>query len=127
MQKIKERRGEEVRRGYTLVGPQRDDLIFRINNADLKKFGSQGQQRTAVLAYILAELELMCQETGDYPVVLLDDVTSELDAKRQMLLLSILNEKAQTIVTTTNLDSFTPGTKERAKIFTIKQGRILHE
>ncbi|MCK9524352.1 MAG: DNA replication/repair protein RecF [Limnochordia bacterium] len=123
--KITERRGEEIRRGYTLVGPQRDDLIFRINNTDLKKYGSQGQQRTAVLSYILAELELMCQETGDYPVVLLDDVTSELDAKRQMLLLSILNEKAQTIVTTTNLDSFSAEVKGRARVFTIEQGRIM--
>jgi DNA replication and repair protein RecF len=124
-QKLQELKMEEVRRGYTLVGPQRDDLVFRINDADLKKYGSQGQQRTAVLAYILAELELMCQETGEYPVVLLDDVMSELDRNRQMLLLSILNQKAQTIVTTTNLDSFTPETKQRASIFRIEQGRIL--
>lgn len=124
-QKLQELKTEEVRRGYTLVGPQRDDLVFRINDADLKKYGSQGQQRTAVLAYILAELELMCQETGEYPVVLLDDVMSELDRNRQMLLLSILNQKAQTIVTTTNLDSFTPETKERANIFRIERGRIL--
>ncbi len=125
-QKLKDLRTEEVRRGYTLVGPQRDDLVFRINDADLKKYGSQGQQRTAVLAYILAELELMCQETGEYPVVLLDDVMSELDKNRQMLLLSILNQKAQTIVTTTSLDSFTPETKERASVFMIEQGQILH-
>ncbi len=125
-QKLKELRAEEVRRGYTLVGPQRDDLIFRINGGDLKKYGSQGQQRTAVLAYILAELELMCEETGEYPVVLLDDVMSELDKNRQMLLLSILNEKAQTIVTTTNLDSFASETKKRACIFTIERGRIFH-
>ena len=125
-QKLKDLRTEEVRRGYTLVGPQRDDLVFRINDADLKKYGSQGQQRTAVLAYILAELELMCQETGEYPVVLLDDVMSEPDKNRQMLLLSILNQKAQTIVTTTSLDSFTPETKERASVFMIEQGQILH-
>lgn len=124
--RLQELRAEEVRRGYTLVGPQRDDLVFRINDADLRKYGSQGQQRTAVLAYILAELELMRQETGEYPVVLLDDVMSELDKNRQMLLLSILNEKAQTIVTTTNLDSFAPETKRRACVFTIEQGRIFH-
>ena len=122
---LKALRSEEIRRGYTLVGPQRDDLVFLINAYDLKKFGSQGQQRTAVLAYILAELELMHQETGEYPVVLLDDVMSELDRKRQMYLLSILNEKAQTIVTTTSLDSFTPETKKQATVFRIEQGRIL--
>jgi DNA replication and repair protein RecF len=124
LQKLKELRKEEVCRGYTLVGPQRDDLVFHINGADLKKYGSQGQQRTAVLSYILAELEMMFQETGEYPVVLLDDVMSELDKKRQMLLLSILNEKAQTIVTTTSLDSFSGETKERARIFRIEQGHI---
>ncbi len=125
-QKLRELRTDEVRRGYTLVGPQRDDLAFRVNDLELKKYGSQGQQRTAVLSYILAELELMCQETGEYPVVLLDDVMSELDKKRQSYLLSILNEKAQTIVTTTNLDSFTPETIQRATIFKIEQGNILH-
>lgn len=125
-QQLRELRVEEIRRGYTLVGPQRDDLIFKINDLDLKKYGSQGQQRTAVLAYIMAELELMCQETGEYPVVLLDDVMSELDRNRQMHLLSILNEKAQTIVTTTNLDSFTLDTIQRATIFKIEQGRIKH-
>ena len=121
---LKQLRTEEVRRGYTLIGPQRDDLVFRIDDQDLKKYGSQGQQRTAVLAYILAELELMYGETGEYPVVLLDDVMSELDRTRQMLLLSILNEKAQTIVTSTDLDSFTPETKKRASVFLIEQGRI---
>lgn len=122
---LKEIRTEEIRRGYTLVGPQRDDLVFRINDQDLKKYGSQGQQRTAVLAYILAELELMYAETGEYPVVLLDDVMSELDRTRQMLLLSILNQKAQTIVTTTDLDSFTAETKQRASVFSIEQGRVI--
>lgn len=124
--KLKNGRAEEVRRGYTLIGPQRDDLVFKINNRDLKKYGSQGQQRTAVLAYILAELELMCMETSEYPVVLLDDVTSELDQTRQMLLLSILNKKAQTIVTTTNLSSFTAKIKEQATVYQIEQGRIIH-
>lgn len=124
-EEIKNKRTEEIRRGYTLVGPQRDDLIFKVNGLDLKTYGSQGQQRTAVLAYVLAELELMCQETGEYPVVLLDDVMSELDKTRRIYLLSILNQKAQTIVTTTNLDSFNIETAKRAAIFKIEQGRIL--
>lgn len=124
-QQLKQVRTEEIRRGYTLVGPQRDDLTFSVNDLDLRKYGSQGQQRTAVLAYILAELELMYQETGEYPVVLLDDVMSELDKKRRIYLLSLLNQKAQTIVTTTNLDSFTPEIVQRAKVFRIQQGRIL--
>lgn len=118
-------RAEEVRRGYTLVGPQRDDLIFKVNELDLRKYGSQGQQRTAVLAYILAELDLMHEEMGDYPIVLLDDVMSELDDKRRIYLLSLLNQKAQTIVTTTSLDSFTDEIIDRAKVFQIQRGRII--
>lgn len=124
-QELKKVHRDEIRRGYTLVGPQRDDLIFRVNGFDLRTYGSQGQQRTAVLAYILAELELMYQETGEYPVVLLDDVMSELDKKRRIYLLSLLNKKAQTIVTTTNLDSFTPEIVARAKVFQIQRGQIL--
>lgn len=124
-QELEAKREEEVRRGYTLVGPQRDDLIFLINGLDLKTYGSQGQQRTAVLAYILAELELMFRETGEYPVVLLDDVMSELDQTRRSFLLSILNKKAQTIVTTTNLASFEEKTRQEATIFRIEAGTIL--
>lgn len=125
LEQLKEVRTKEIRRGYTLVGPQRDDLIFRVNELDLRKYGSQGQQRTAVLAYILAELELMYQEMGEYPIVLLDDVMSELDGKRRIYLLSLLNQKAQTIVTTTSLGSFTDEIINRAKVFQIQQGKIL--
>lgn len=124
-QELEHKREEEARRGYTLVGPHRDDIVFLINGLDLKTYGSQGQQRTAVLAYILAELELVAKETGEYPVVLLDDVMSELDQTRRSFLLSILNKKAQTIVTTTNLSSFDELTKEEATIFRIEKGRIL--
>ena len=77
------------------------------------------------MACILAELELMQGETGEYPVVLLDDVMSELDQKRRIQLLSLLNDKAQTIVTTTNLGSFTAEIVQRAAVFNIRQGRIL--
>lgn len=122
---LEQYKDEELRRGYTLVGPQRDDIAFLINDFDLKTYGSQGQQRTAVLSYILAELELMFQETEQHPVVLLDDVMSELDQTRRSFLLSVLNRKAQTIVTTTNLASFDQQTLEDAAIFKIAQGKIL--
>lgn len=121
---LEESKNEEIRRGYTLVGPQRDDIAFLLNGLDLKTYGSQGQQRTAVLSYILAELELMSRETEQYPVVLLDDVMSELDQTRRLFLLSILNRKAQTIVTTTNLASFNEQTKAEARIFQIAGGKI---
>lgn len=124
-QELEKVKSEEIRRGYTLLGPQRDDLFFLINDLDLKTYGSQGQQRTAVLAYILAELELMYQETGEYPVVLLDDVMSELDQMRRADLLSILNKKAQTIVTTTNIASFSPEVVAEASVFHIENGKII--
>ena len=123
-QELARLRREEIRRGCTLAGPQRDDFLFVVNGLDLKKFGSQGQQRSAVLACILAELELMHAETGEYPVVLLDDVMSELDQNRRLQLLSLLNDKAQTIVTTTSLASFSPEMMQRAAVYKIQQGRI---
>lgn len=116
---------EEIRRGYTLVGPQRDDFVFFINGADARIFGSQGQQRTAVLSFILAEMELMNKETGEYPVILLDDVMSELDQVRRSFLLSILNKKAQTIITTTNPASFEQVLGEQGFVFHIRSGKIL--
>lgn len=118
-------RSIELKRGFTMVGPHRDDLIFSINGQDAKIFASQGQQRTAVLAYKLAEMELMHQETGEYPVVLLDDVMSELDRSRREFLVEILNKKAQTIITTTHLGSFTPDILSDAAIFKIEAGTIV--
>ena len=123
-QELQRLRREEIRRGCTLVGPQRDDLLFVVNGMDLKKYGSQGQQRSAVLACILAELELMYGETGEYPVVLLDDVMSELDQNRRLQLLTLLNDKAQTIVTTTSLASFPAELVQRAAVYRIERGRI---
>ena len=122
---VQEKREEEIYRGHTLVGPQRDDLIFSINGRDLRTYGSQGQQRTAVLAYILAELELMIAETGEHPIVLLDDVLSELDQSRRSFLLSILNKKAQTIVTTTSLESFPGELMDQVATFEIRTGKIM--
>lgn len=92
---------EDMYRMSTSVGPHRDDLAFAVDGADLKKFGSQGQQRTAVLALKLSELEYVKSETGEYPVLLLDDVMSELDAARREALLEFVRERIQTFITTT--------------------------
>ena len=85
----------------TSIGPHRDDLSLAVGGADLKKYGSQGQQRTAVLALKLSELEYMKSETGEYPVLLLDDVMSELDAGRRQALLDFVRGRIQTFITTT--------------------------
>jgi len=104
----------EIYRGVSLIGPHRDDLKITINGIDARKFGSQGQQRTAALALKIAELELVKSETGEYPVLLLDDVMSELDEKRRDHLLVFIGEKVQTFITTTDLD------------FKYADGKIIH-
>lgn len=116
---------EEIRRGLTLWGPQRDDLLFKINGTDLKVYGSQGQHRTAVLAVKLAELEFFKAETGEYPILLLDDVLSELDQKRRDQLLDTICDKAiQCFITTTEDLIFSKGEKTTVKKYYINQGTI---
>lgn len=95
-------RKEEIARGITLFGPHRDDFSILLNGMNLKYFGSQGQHRTAVLAIKLAELEFFKAETGEYPVLLLDDVLSELDHnRREHLIQTIINKDIQCFITTT--------------------------
>jgi DNA replication and repair protein RecF len=90
----------------TSIGPHRDDLSFFINGSDVKKYGSQGQQRTAVLSLKLSELEYIKSEAGEYPVLLLDDVMSELDEARRKALLNFVRDRIQTFITTTDPDMF---------------------
>ncbi|HBP24336.1 MAG TPA: DNA replication/repair protein RecF [Oribacterium sp.] len=96
---------QEKRQHLTLVGPHRDDLCFTIDGKDIRKYGSQGQQRTAALALKLSEIELVRKRIDDQPILLLDDVLSELDAKRQNYLLDLLCD-TQNIITCTGLDEF---------------------
>ena len=116
------RRDEEIRRGFTLSGPHRDDICFELEGRDLKIFGSQGQQRTAVLALKIAELKLMDSRRGEKPVLLLDDVFSELDGNRQQALLQLMGSDQQTIITTT--DNNWQGLDKDCFYFTVEQGKI---
>ena len=86
-QKYSKMKQREIERGSTQFGPQRDDLLFYVNDRDVHTFGSQGQQRTTALSIKLAEIELIHAEIGEYPILLLDDVLSELDDYRQSHLL----------------------------------------
>lgn len=117
-------REQEIRRGSTLFGPQRDDFRLIANGLDLHTFGSQGQQRTAALSLKLAEIELIHQETGVYPILLLDDVLSELDDSRKTHLLEAIRGRVQTFVTTTNLEGIDEETLTKAQIYQIRQGTI---
>jgi len=115
---------KEMERGLTLIGPHRDDLQFLVNDYDVQVYGSQGQQRTTALSLKLAEIELIKQETGESPILLLDDVLSELDDFRQSHLLNTIQGEVQTFVTTTSVDGIHHETLQHAKMFHVKQGKI---
>ncbi len=119
--KIKEK---EINRGMTLAGPHRDDISFDVNEKDVQTFGSQGQQRTTALSIKLAEIELIFSEIGDYPILLLDDVLSELDDFRQTHLLNTIRQKVQTFVTTTSIDGIEHDVIKEAAIYNVRSGHI---
>lgn len=114
----------EINRGSTLIGPHRDDLIFYINDKDVKLYGSQGQQRTTALSLKLAEIDLIHDQINEYPILLLDDVLSELDDFRQSHLLSAIQGKVQTFVSTTTVDGINHDTLKDASIYTVQNGTI---
>ncbi len=120
---LRQRQREEIARGVTVIGPHRDDLRFMINDTDLSVFGSRGQQRTGVLSLKLAEAELMGAETTEQPVLLLDDVMSELDDDRRRYLTQHIGEH-QVIVTTTHLSDFPPDFLSQALLLRVEGGRI---
>lgn len=123
---LERNRAQELRQKLTLTGPHRDDLSFLVNGTDIRRFGSQGQQRTAALSLKLSEIELVKQTVKDYPVLLLDDVLSELDSKRQEHLLSGISH-IQTIITCTGLDEFVNSRFQMDKIFRIVEGTVESE
>ncbi|MFB4163646.1 DNA replication/repair protein RecF [Alteribacillus sp. JSM 102045] len=122
--KLREDRQNEIRRGVTLSGPHRDELSLLINNKEVQTFGSQGQQRTAALSLKLAEIELIHDNIGEYPILLLDDVLSELDHYRQSHLLNTIQGKVQTFVTTTSADGIEHETLKQASTFYVDEGTV---
>lgn len=114
----------DIKLKQTTTGPHRDDFCFTVGNIDIRKFGSQGQQRTAALSLKLSEIELVKKITKENPVLLLDDVLSELDSNRQNYLLSTIGD-IQTIITCTGLDEFVNNRFEIDKIFHIENGKII--
>lgn len=116
-------RQKDIMRGTTSSGPHRDDMDFYINDIDVKAFGSQGQQRTAALSLKLSELEFVKSECSEYPVLLLDDVLSELDTKRQKFLLDSL-KNVQTILTCTGINDIIEFRKEDRFLFEVKAGSV---
>ncbi|MCX7843329.1 MAG: DNA replication/repair protein RecF [Clostridia bacterium] len=110
-------------KGMTLFGPQRDDYEIYINEKNVKTYGSQGQQRTAVLSVKLAEIDIMKEQSGEYPILLLDDVMSELDVKRREYLMKNLNE-IQTFITCTEKEMFEEMKELKAVYYNVDNGQI---
>jgi DNA replication and repair protein RecF len=123
-QELRKNRETEINRGITIQGPHRDEIEIKIGETNLKAFGSQGQQRTSAVSIKLSEMELMKKETGEYPVLLLDDVMSELDAGRRKFLLSAVSREAQLFVTTTNLEEISSPIKRKGRIYEVKNGQL---
>lgn len=122
--KLRADQQEECYRGMTLSGPHRDELRLLINERDVGQYGSRGQSRTAVMAFKLAELVWMRERIGEWPILLLDEVAAELDAERRAYLLDRIDGATQTLMTTTELDIFTPDFLERAAIWRVNEGQI---
>ena len=116
-------RNEEIRQRTTLSGPHRDDLAFYVDGIDLRKYGSQGQQRTAALSLKMAEIELVKKKTGDWPILLLDDVLSELDAQRQSHLLDTIRH-VQTVITCTGVEDYLNSGIRVGKMMNVREGTV---
>ena len=121
--KLRNSQDRDMRAKMTSVGPHRDDFSFLVGDVDIRKFGSQGQQRTAALSLKLSEIELVKRITKDTPVLLLDDVLSELDSNRQNYLLNSIGD-IQTIITCTGLEEFVNNRFEINRVFKVSAGTV---
>lgn len=122
---LKKNRERDIRMKLTSSGPHRDDLCFKVNGIDIRKYGSQGQQRTAALALKLSEIYLVKKKIKDTPVLLLDDVLSELDGNRQTYLLDSIHD-IQTLITCTGLDDFISHQFHINKVFRVIKGEVFN-
>jgi DNA replication and repair protein RecF len=117
-------RSVEIARGVTTIGPHRDEIRFLANDIDLGNYGSRGQMRTALLSLKLAEVNWMKDRTGEWPVILLDEVMAELDSQRRADLLKYVGESEQVLFTTTDLNLFIPEFTEKAEVWRVQSGRV---
>jgi len=123
-QALDQTRRREIAQGMTLVGPHRDNLRFQANEADMSRYGSRGQQRTIALSLKLAEAKYIHTQVGDSPILLLDDVLSELDRGRRQHLLEAISSFQQVLVTAVELDYFEPSFLAQAAQFQVRQGNV---
>jgi DNA replication and repair protein RecF len=122
--RLLELRGEEIARGVTTIGPHRDELRFLANDIDLGNYGSRGQVRTTLLSLKLAEVNWMKDRTGEWPVILLDEVMAELDLERRADLMKYIGESEQVLFTTTDLSGFTKDFVEHVEVWRVGDGKV---
>jgi len=122
--KLKKNLNIELMQGMTLIGPHRDDFSFNLNGLDMKTYASQGQQRMAIIALKIAEIYLFKEEKGEYPVLLLDDIFSEIDIKKRNRIIKYLQEDIQSIITTTDINNIDNELLEDAQIYIVKKNKI---
>jgi DNA replication and repair protein RecF len=122
--RLRDLRSEEIARSVTTIGPHRDELRFLANDIDLGNYGSRGQVRTALLSLKLAEVNWMKDRTGEWPVILLDEVMAELDLQRRADLLKYVGESEQVLFTTTDLNLFAPEFVEKAEVWKVSGGKV---
>ena len=125
--KYKSSLNKEIENGMTLYGPHRDELRFLIKDDDIKLYGSQGQQKVAIIAMKLSEISIFKDITGTYPIVLLDDVFSELDIKTRNKLIKYLHDELQVIITTNDTKGLNKKFIDSAKIFNVVKGKIIEK
>ena len=124
LDQLREITREEIQRGMSLIGPHRDDLRFLAAGVDMRIYGSRGQQRTVVLALKLAEAKLLAKETGKQPIMLLDEVLSELDESRRRYLMKAIENSQQAVLTTTHWNAYSPEFLAQATLLRVQEGRI---
>jgi recF protein len=122
--RLRDLRGEEIARGVTTIGPHRDELRFLANDIDLGNYGSRGQVRTTLLSLKLAEVNWMKDRTGEWPVILLDEVMAELDLLRRADLLKYVGESEQVLFTTTDLNLFPTDFTQKAEVWRVEDGKV---
>jgi DNA replication and repair protein RecF len=122
--RLRELRNEEIARGVTTIGPHRDEMRFLATDIDLGNYGSRGQVRTTLLALKLAEVNWMKERTGEWPMILLDEVMAELDLQRRADLLKYVGESEQVLFTTTDLNLFAPDFVGKAEVWKVSGGKV---
>ena len=127
LKKYKENLDKDMVLGMTKIGIHHDDLLFKINNNDIKEYGSEGQQKNAIISYKLSEIEIFKEKLNKIPILILDDLFSELDEEKINNILKLIDNDVQTFITTTEIDKVNKNIKEKSKIFHITESGIKEE